>query len=226
MMGKRFSPLPPRSLEGVQLRRSHWLMLAGIFVGLALILSSAFQPGTDSRRPATAPSTLAVAVPTPTSAVALVSRSAETGVGTDGRLVLPSYTPESSGVPLAAEPDWSSLLLDLGGKLLLTLALVYASLYLLRKYSGRAGGQRQQSKLDIVATLQMGQHRSLHIVRVGDRQLLVGMTPSQISFIADVSNVADDLRASPAPQGPNGSILDRLASFATTGATVERSARM
>ncbi len=117
----------------------------------------------------------------------------------------------------AVEPDWPAVLLDLGGKLLLTLGLLYGTLYLLRRYGGRIAGQRQARSVAVVETVHLGQHRDLHLVRVGSRFILLGATTSQISFLAEVANPGDGAPAETTPPPVESSFADQLRSFATVG---------
>lgn len=201
------------ALVALPLGRSRWLPPAAALVALAALLFVALPLAAppDSRGEAPAP---------PPSA-------APTAPG-DGSSSPPSYSTEYGSVPLVAEPDWPALLLDLGGKLLLTLGLVYSSLYLLRKYVGRAGGQRQASAVAVVETVPLGQHRSLHLVRVGNKHVLLGATQSQISFLTEILDLATpaptDVRSAALAVGPT--FADHLRVIADTAPATELNATL
>jgi len=57
--------------------------------------------------------------------------------------------------------------------LAIVLAVIYGLYWLLRTTSrGRRGGK--DARIEVVATTQLAQHRSLHLVRAGDEMILVG----------------------------------------------------
>lgn len=119
---------------------------------------------------------------------------------TPGSFSLPAYRPEDESTLALAEPDWPALLLDVGAKLLLTAGLAYASVYLLRRYVVRVGGPRRTARISVVETVPLGQHRALHLVRVGGKSILLGATSSQISLLAEIADPDGDTATMPARQ--------------------------
>ncbi len=96
----------------------------------------------------------------------------------------PTPPPPGDGSLLAAgEPDLPALLQDVLVKLLLTVALAYGSLYLYRRFVVRSPGQVRSGTVAVVETVQLGQHRALHLVRLGSQLVLLGATSTQISFL-------------------------------------------
>jgi flagellar biosynthetic protein FliO len=83
--------------------------------------------------------------------------------------------------------------------ILLVLALGVAAYYVSKKVSGKIVNLPNR-KIKLVETLYLGSKKSLHLIKVGDRNILVGTTPTNIIRIADLSkdtgdsSAADDLK--------------------------------
>jgi len=78
------------------------------------------------------------------------------------------------------------LIWDVVAKTALVLAVLYAALWLLRRYYLRGGVARNGASLLVIQSAQLGPGRSLHLIGVGGKTLLVGSTSQQISLIAEV----------------------------------------
>jgi flagellar biosynthetic protein FliO len=67
----------------------------------------------------------------------------------------------------------------------LVIALLYTSLYLLRRWRGEAlaGSNRQ---LAVLETTHLSPRQALHLVRAGDQVLLIGATDQNLTFLAHV----------------------------------------
>lgn len=79
--------------------------------------------------------------------------------------------------------------------------LLGVCLWLLRRYAGtssRNGGRT--GAVAIVDTIPLAQGRAMYVLDIGDRAILVGVTPQQFSFLADVTDdtVLTKLRTGPA----------------------------
>ncbi len=100
--------------------------------------------------------------------------------------------------------DWAgvSFALDVIFKLALVLALIYGSLYLLRRWQvGAFASARRQ--LTVLETTRLSPRQSLHLVRVGERAWLIGATDQAVSLLAEVellSEVMQPDQPAPAPQ--------------------------
>jgi flagellar protein FliO/FliZ len=121
-----------------------------------------------------------VAVPVVLVLLALVS-AAPTHAATDappGEDTTPlpeSVTGGDPGVTEAASSG-SGAIARLVVGLAIVLAVVYGVYWLLKKvYGSRSGVIRAEGSLDIVASLPLGQTRGLHLVKVGDELVLVGV---------------------------------------------------
>ena len=78
------------------------------------------------------------------------------------------------------------LIWDVVAKTALVLAALYAVLWLIRRNYVRGGAARQGVSLMVLQSAQLGPGRSLHLIGVGGKTLLVGSTSQQISLIAEV----------------------------------------
>ena len=46
----------------------------------------------------------------------------------------------------------------------------------------------QDGKIDVLSTTSIGQGRNLHVVKVGNQNILIGATQNSITYIADVKS--------------------------------------
>jgi flagellar biosynthetic protein FliO len=122
-------------------------------------------------------------------------------------------------VAVGATPDVP--LPSLGGTLaatLLVLAIVGAALWLLRRGTLRFGPRRGPARLAIETALSLGERRSLVIVAVEGRRLLLGLTSMQVTMLTELMPGAPgtpDANTSAAPYGdttvtPSGTFGQRL----------------
>lgn len=76
---------------------------------------------------------------------------------------------------------------DVAVKLTAVVALIYGSAWALRRTSVPArlarGGVRPLRVLD---TISLGQRRSIHVVRAGNRTLVIGATATQLSLLSEL----------------------------------------
>lgn len=96
-------------------------------------------------------------------------------------------------------------------KLALVLGLCYGTILVLKKFSGMkgnlgCGGQR----IRVIENSSLGSNRTLHLVQVGSKKLLVASTPSQVTFVAEVE-IEDTQEALPVQQA--SSFKDQLSAF-------------
>lgn len=82
--------------------------------------------------------------------------------------------------------EWLSLMLRLG----LVVGAIWAAVYAMRWYTRRAAGARGGAArtLDIVETRSLGPNRALHLVRIGGRAVLIGVTPERINALMEVDD--------------------------------------
>jgi len=90
-----------------------------------------------------------------------------------------------SGLPTATDPlDGPAMAADVLVKLLAVLALAYAALWALRRYTQGTALGRPGSLLEVLETTHLGPNRTLYLVRAGDKRLLIGATPSSMATLA------------------------------------------
>jgi len=88
------------------------------------------------------------------------------------------------------------------GSVLLVLGILYAGVYAMRAFSGRAGAGR--FKRDAIAILHkryIAPKKAIYVIKVGGRSMVVGVTDSQISHLADLSE--EELESIKATEGKN-----------------------
>jgi flagellar biogenesis protein FliO len=83
--------------------------------------------------------------------------------------------------------------------LLVPLALILgagvAAVVVLRYWRGSMG--RREGPLQLVHVIALGPRERLALVKVGARYLVVGITPTQISTVAQLESIADGLLGEP-----------------------------
>ena len=70
------------------------------------------------------------------------------------------------------------------GSLALVIALLVLLLWALRKLQGKMNSQNAGRRLQIVESLSVGTRQKIALIRVGEREVLVGISPTQINGIA------------------------------------------
>ncbi|MCR4402736.1 MAG: flagellar biosynthetic protein FliO [Firmicutes bacterium] len=78
-----------------------------------------------------------------------------------------------------------------GIRLAVSLALVIALIYLvglaLRSLQWRRAGRRGRPAMELCESLPLGPGRAVHLVRVGDRLLVLGATGTHVSMLAELA---------------------------------------
>ena len=96
------------------------------------------------------------------------------------------------------------------GSLALVVALMLALLWGLRQLQSKINSQNSGRRLQIIESLSVGTRQKVALIRVGEREVLIGISPTQINGIAswpdghlpalDNPNLASALE----DQAPNG----------------------
>jgi flagellar protein FliO/FliZ len=87
--------------------------------------------------------------------------------------------------PTAAEPlDFPGAAVDVTLKLVAVLALAYVTLWLVKRYSVGATLGKRSSALQVIESTTLAPNRSIYLVNVEGRRLLLGVTASQITTLA------------------------------------------
>jgi flagellar biosynthetic protein FliO len=82
-------------------------------------------------------------------------------------------------------------IVDLLVKGLLVIALLYITLRVLRRF--QTGGTAPGARIRVLESRTIGPKATIHLVAIGDRQLVVGLTPGRLVTLAELS--ADELDA-------------------------------
>lgn len=82
--------------------------------------------------------------------------------------------------------DWFNLGLRLGLVLLVIWGAIVAMRWYVRRTNGEGGGGGRQLK--IVETRSLGPNRSLHLVRIGNRAVLIGVTAERINQLLAIDD--------------------------------------
>lgn len=150
--------------------RHAWVVL--LLVGLLVLLTSGAARAQD-------------ATPEPLAPAA----GAPAGAPSAAPAVTPRTLPPSTVLPTpeAVEPfDWTGALVDLAWKLGVVVVLAYVVLALLRRYSqGGLPGQRR-GEIQVLEATTLAPNRAVYLVRAGNRRLLLGVTPTQITLLTEL----------------------------------------
>ena len=83
------------------------------------------------------------------------------------------------------------LVWELASKTAIVVALLYGVLWVARKLSNKAALAPGGAGILLLHTVHLGPGRSVHLLSVGGRTVLVGSTSQQVSFLADVGTLDD-----------------------------------
>ncbi len=89
------------------------------------------------------------------------------------------------------------------GSLALVVALMLALLWGLRQLQSKINSQNSGRRLQVIESLSIGTRQKVALIRVGEREVLIGISPTQINGIAswpdgnlttlDTNNLSTDL---------------------------------
>ena len=114
----------------------------------------------------------------------------------------------------AEEPSTPLMVVRFVGSLALVLGLCYVTILGLKKFSGVksvVGASRSQIKL--IESSNLGANRTLHLVEIGSKRLLVASTPTQVNLLTELA--ASDIPES-APEQPGTGFKEQLSHFLGT----------
>lgn len=83
------------------------------------------------------------------------------------------------------------LVWELVSKTAIVVALLYGVLWVARKLSNRAALAPGGAGILLLHTVHLGPGRSVHLLGVGGRTVLVGSTSQQVSFLAEVGTLEE-----------------------------------
>jgi flagellar biosynthetic protein FliO len=106
---------------------------------------------------------------------------------------------ESAATGIASDPfaSSSSILVSVLVNLGLIIALIYGSLYLLRRWQGN-GFAKSHKQIAVLESTRLSPRQALHLVRVGEQTLLIGATDAGLTLLTEVEVRAARL-STPAP---------------------------
>jgi flagellar biosynthetic protein FliO len=82
-------------------------------------------------------------------------------------------------------------------KTALVLAVLYGVLWAVRRFAGRSHLAHRGPVIQLVHTTHLGPGRSVHVLGVSDRLILIGATSHQVSLLAEL----DPMETGPADSG-------------------------
>ncbi|RMF16432.1 MAG: flagellar biosynthetic protein FliO [Gammaproteobacteria bacterium] len=82
--------------------------------------------------------------------------------------------------------DSTSVILQIGLSLLLVVAAIWGSVWLMRRLNGMTG--QSSRALRIQAVLPVGQRERVMVIRAGEESLLIGVTPQSIVLLKSLGN--------------------------------------
>ena len=150
-------------------RRSPWL-LAAVALLLVTGMVGLTRPSTTTPPGPAAAGPMAPAM--------LGAATGVTGTADAGTGVATALLADESGTDL---PDVA----DLVGKGILVLALLLITLRLLRHFSTATGPAT--ARLVVLESRPLAQRATLHLVAIGERRLVIGLTPSGLVSLADLT---------------------------------------
>ena len=91
--------------------------------------------------------------------------------------------------------DW----LRMSGSLLLVIALLLGMLWMLKRLKAMQEKHSGPRQMELMETLSVGVRQKIALVRVGSRQVLVGMTPGQFTALGSWDTAGSAVSAGAAP---------------------------
>lgn len=114
-----------------------------------------------------------------------------------------------SAVPSYGVLDW----LNLGLRLALVMCAIYAAVVAMRWYVLRVNGDgsRLGRQVQVLESRALGPNRSLHLVRLGGRAVLLGVTAERINTLLSIDDASEVERLVEAASTPAANPLQRVA---------------
>lgn len=185
--------LADRARETVEAARSKPLATALILTAMLAVLLIAYSMAMDSSSSDT---------PESTGNETTAAENGESESSSDSGFLADGYDELEGEETSSGGTNWWGDVPGLMIRLVIVLGLAYGSLRLLNYFtrSGRLGGA-QGKALEVVDHLNLGQNRSIYLVRVSGRVLVVGATGNQLNLLSRMT--LDDLPEDVRTQAPN-----------------------
>ena len=86
-----------------------------------------------------------------------------------------------------AGENTTQLAVDILIKLSLIVGLIYGGLWAFRRWRG-AEIRKGVKKIDVLETIHLSPRRALHVIQAGDRQLLIGATDQNVTYLSEIES--------------------------------------
>ncbi len=133
------------------------------------------------------------------------SATANSSTGTAKPDKTPSVLPSTSPAYASGQPGTASHLLNVTLALIFVVAVIFVASWFVRRLG--AGGFNHNSQMKIVSALSLGTREKLILLDVAGKQLLLGVTASQISCLHEFS---EPVITAPEAQGVNSEFSRKL----------------
>ena len=130
---------------------------------------------------------------------------------------IPAYSPGN-------EPSSAVSLLRVIGALIFVAALAYLSLLALKGTLSRNAGGGSRRSVRVVETVALGANRTLHLVEIQGKRMLIGSTPGQMTVLSEIDGTLDEDCDSDNPGFQ--SVLSRLAPLHDRSRTAGKVSRL
>jgi len=101
-------------------------------------------------------------------------------------------------MPQSADSLWS-ILLRLGFFLALIVGLIWGSIYLMKRMSGK-NGKKSGCRIRVVERMFIAPKKAIYIVEIGGRGMALGVTDSHISMLAELPDLPFETEPAEAPK--------------------------
>ena len=148
---------------------------------------------------------IAVAIAVALLALPATLAEAQTPTPSAGGYYLRDYQELGQSAP---QQPWYSLTFDLVVKLGVVVGLIYLTMWALKRFvlgpQARTRGAPLTGRLELLDTTHLGPNRTVYLVEVADRVLVLGATQTTLSTLAEIKEpgAIDLLKAAPAEDAP------------------------
>jgi flagellar protein FliO/FliZ len=114
--------------------------------------------------------------------------SANRGLLSDMTTNVTAEPGQQQAVPESGGSGMAGAIAKMVSALAVVIAAVFGGLYLLRKLMGKRYSKTGRNDvLDVIRTTYVGPHKTISLVKIGNRSVLVGVTDTQISTLTELS---------------------------------------
>lgn len=103
--------------------------------------------------------------------------------------------------------------------LVLVIAAIYGGIYLLKKLMGRRyAGIQSKGNLEVLETIHIAPRKTITLLRVGEKSVLVGSTESSMSMLTEMNSdetnkLTEEVEVKPAPDAFGGFLKSAVEKF-------------